>query len=101
MADAEGPDEVIHQSTRLRLVATLKGLPEGEPIEFARLKAVMQLTDGNLGAHLTTLSNAGYITVAKEAPEKKKSRTLITLTDKGRLAFERHIIFLKSIIRED
>ena len=93
----DGPDEVIHQSTRLRLVATLKGLPEGEAIEFPRLKAVMKLTDGNLGAHLTTLANAGYVVVTKDESEKRP-KTLITLTDAGRIAFEKHILFLKGII---
>ena len=94
---SEKPDEVIHQSTRLRLVAALKGLPEGEPIDFPRLKAVMKLTDGNLGAHLTTLANAGYVIVTKDESEKR-AKTLITLTPAGRLAFEQHLVFLKSII---
>jgi DNA-binding MarR family transcriptional regulator len=94
-----GPDEVIHQSTRLRLMGALKGLPEGEPIEFPRLKEIMKLTDGNLGAHLSKLSEAGYITVAKDESDRR-TRTLITLTGKGRLAFARHIEFLKSIIEE-
>jgi DNA-binding MarR family transcriptional regulator len=93
----DGPDEVIHQSTRLRLVAALNALPEGEAIEFPRLKEVMQLTDGNLGAHLTTLANAGYVTVVKDESERRP-RTLIRLTAQGHIAFDRHIAFLKSII---
>ena len=95
----DGPDEVIHQSTRLRLMATLKALPEGGAIEFPRLKAIMKLTDGNLGAHLNTLSNAGYVVVTKDETDRR-TRTLITLTRKGKLAYARHIEFLKSIIDE-
>lgn len=95
----EGPDEIIHQSTRLRLVAVLKGLPEGAAIEFPRLKAIMKLTDGNLGAHLNTLGNAGYVVVDKDESERR-TRTMITLTRKGRIAYERHIAFLRSIIDE-
>jgi DNA-binding MarR family transcriptional regulator len=98
-ASADGPDEVIHQSTRLQLVAALKALPEGEPIEFPRLKSIMKLTDGNLAAHLTTLTNAGYVAVAKDESDRR-TRTLIRLTRKGRLAFEKHIAFLKGIIDE-
>jgi DNA-binding MarR family transcriptional regulator len=94
---SDGPDEVIHQSTRLRLVATLKALPPGDAIEFPRLKEIMKLTDGNLGAHLTTLANAGYVTVAKDEHDRRP-RTLITLTQKGRRAFEKHILFLRGII---
>lgn len=96
---SEGPDEIIHQSTRLRIVAALKGLPPGEGIEFPRLKAIMKLTDGNLGAHLNTLSNAGYVDVVKDEADRRV-RTVVTLTRKGRAAFARHIEFLKGIIED-
>jgi len=95
----EGPDEIIHQSTRLRLVAVLKGLPEDEAIEFPRLKAIMKLTDGNLGAHLNTLASAGYVTVTKDESDRR-TRTMVVLTRKGRAAFAKHIAFLRNIIDE-
>ena len=28
-----GPDEIIHQSTRLKLMAALRGLPDGEMLD--------------------------------------------------------------------
>ena len=58
-----GPDEIIHQSLRLKIMATLNALPRGERLEFPKLKALLKATDGNLGAHIGTLENAGYIAV--------------------------------------
>jgi DNA-binding MarR family transcriptional regulator len=91
------PDEVIHQSMRLKIMAALKAVPEDEPIEFTRLKALLQATDGNLGAHLTTLENAGYVGIMKDFVGKKP-RTRITMTRTGRRAFERHVAYLRDIL---
>lgn len=95
----EGPDEVIHQSTRLRIAATLNALPEGDMLEFGRLKAIMNATDGNMGTHLTALEKAGYIEVAKDFVGKKP-RTRVALSAAGRTAFKRHVAFLKTLIDE-
>ena len=59
-------DEIIHQPVRLKIMAALKALPTGEAIEFVRLKAIVQATEGNLGAHLTTLENAtlGFVSAS-------------------------------------
>src|SRR6185312_13914566 len=75
----DGPDEIIHQSTRLRIAATLNALPQGEMLEFGRLKAIMNATDGNMGTHLTALEKAGYIEVVKDFLGKKP-RTRIALS---------------------
>ena len=94
---SSGPDEVIHQSTRLKLMAALRGVPSGDMVEFTRLKAVLKATDGNLGTHLAALEKAGYITVAKDFVGKKP-RTRVAMTRAGRLAFETHVAYLKDII---
>lgn len=87
-------DELIHQPHRLTIMAALDGDPD--PIGFARLKAISGATDGNLGAHLTTLERAGYVAVEKLATGR--SRTLVRITPAGRQAFRRHCDFLQSII---
>ena len=94
---SEAPDEIVHQSTRLRILAALDAEADGTPLDFARLKSAVEATDGNLGAHLTTLEKAGYVAVAKE-PVGKRTRTLVTLTPAGRTAFVRHLAFLKNIV---
>jgi DNA-binding MarR family transcriptional regulator len=91
------PDEIIHQSTRLKLMATLKSLPPGEQVEFTRLKAILKATDGNLGAHLTALEKPGYVEVAKDFVGKKP-RTRVTITRAGRTAFDNHVAYLRDII---
>jgi DNA-binding MarR family transcriptional regulator len=91
------PDEIIHQQVRLRIMATLNALAEGERLEFTRLKAILNATDGNLGAHLVTLENAGYIGVEKDFVARKP-RTRVTLTRAGRKAFARHVAYLREIL---
>jgi DNA-binding MarR family transcriptional regulator len=91
------PDEIIHQQTRLRIMATLNALADRERVEFGRLKAIVRATDGNLGAHLTTLESAGYIAVEKDFVGRKP-RTRVALTRSGRKAFTRHVAYLRGIL---
>ena len=92
-----GPDEIIHQSLRLRIMATLNAQSKSEQLEFTRLKALLKATDGNLGAHIATLENAGYIAVEKDFVDKKP-RTRVQATPAGRRAFESHVSYLRELI---
>jgi DNA-binding MarR family transcriptional regulator len=92
-----GPDEIIHQSLRLKIMATLNALPPGERLEFPRLKALLKATDGNLGAHLATLESAGYIAVEKDFADRKP-RTRVSVTAAGKRAFEGHVAYLRELI---
>lgn len=92
-----GPDETIHQSTRLKIMAALNALPRSEQLEFARLKKITGATDGNLGAHITTLESADYIKVTKDFVGKKP-RTRVSLTAVGRKAFRAHADYLRDIL---
>ena len=93
----EQPDATIHQPIRLKIMAALKALPDREPIEFARLKAMVGATDGNLGAHITTLEEAGYVEVEKDFVARKP-RTRVRLARTGRRAFESYIAYLREIV---
>jgi DNA-binding MarR family transcriptional regulator len=93
----EQPDPIIHQPVRLKIMAALKGLPPSDPIEFVRLKAVVGATEGNLGAHITTLEEAGYVSVEKDFVAKRP-RTRIGMTRQGRRAFEEYIDYLREIV---
>ncbi len=90
-------NESIHQSTRLRMMATLNALGARELLEFNRLKAVLGISDGNMSTHLTTLEKAGYIQIAKDIVGKK-TRTQIALTREGRRAFQEHVSYLRSLL---
>ena len=93
----EHPDALIHQPTRLKIMAALSPLPDRQPIEFVRLKALVGATDGNLGAHCTTLEEAGYVAIEKDFVDKKP-RTRLSLTRKGRRAFEDYVSFLRGVV---
>lgn len=91
------PDEIIHQTMRLRIMATLNAMPRGELVEFTRLKALLKATDGNLGAHLAALQRARYLSIEKDF-DGNRPRTRASLTKEGRQAFVRHVEFLNNII---
>jgi DNA-binding MarR family transcriptional regulator len=91
------PDEIIHQSLRLKIMATLNALPRGDRIEFPKLKALLKATDGNLGAHIATLESAGYVAIEKDFADRKP-RTRISMTPAGRRAFEGHVAYLRDLI---
>jgi DNA-binding MarR family transcriptional regulator len=90
-------DEVIHQSTRLRIMAALNVLAPASWLEFTRLKAIVETTDGNLGAHLETLAKAGYIAIDKRFVGRKP-QTRVQATRSGRRAFAAHVAHLRSIL---
>ncbi len=90
-------DDLIHQPLRLKIMAALYAERHGEPLEFSRLKAITQATDGNLGSHLTALEKAGYLEIAKDFVGKRP-RTRATVTPAGRRAFRRHVDYLRSVV---
>ncbi len=90
-------DNIIHQPVRLQIMSSLVALDPGEQVDFVYLRKILNLTDGNLGAHLARLENAGYIKIEKTFIARKP-RTFINATGKGRDAFEEHITALEAII---
>lgn|SRR5579875_1817668 len=93
------PDPVIHQPARLRIMAALKPLPAAAPLEFTRLKALTGATDGNLGAHLATLEQSGYVEILKDFVGRKP-RTRVRMSKAGRRAFDAYVAYLREIVGE-
>lgn len=91
-------NETIHQSTRLRIMSSLVTLETGEQMDFRSLTDLLALTDGNLGAHLLKLEEAGYVRVEKSFVDRKP-RTHLSVTAKGRAAFEEHVAALQAVLR--
>ncbi|MBW3600819.1 MAG: transcriptional regulator [Planctomycetes bacterium] len=92
-------DPVIHQTTRLRLMAVICHLEEGDSIDFTALKKELALTDGNLGAQLTKLEEAKYLKI-KKGFVGRRPRTQVQATPRGRAAFAGHCEALRQIIDE-
>lgn len=90
-------NEIIHQPVRLRIMAVLVALPTDTQASFNHLKDVLELTDGNLGAHLRKLEEAGYIVITKTFV-KNKPQTYAEATIAGRRAFAEHVAVLESIL---
>lgn len=87
----------IHQMTRLKIMSALNALPPQASLEFSRLKKILKVTDGNLGAHLETLEKAKYI-VAEKSFVDRKPQTRLKITPAGQRAFAEHIAKLREII---
>jgi DNA-binding MarR family transcriptional regulator len=91
-------NETIHQPVRLRIMAALVILEPTVEVDFAYLRRLLDVTDGNLGAHLRKLEEAGYIAVNKIFVERKP-RTFVIATDAGRKVFKEHVAALESILK--
>jgi DNA-binding MarR family transcriptional regulator len=85
--DAFSLDETIHVRARLGIMAFLVG---AQKADFNTLKAHLEITDGNLSLHLKKLEEAGYVALRRTL-EGKRTRTVVTLTDEGREAFEAYL----------
>jgi DNA-binding MarR family transcriptional regulator len=91
-------DDIIHQPARLRIMAALSALGAREQVDFTYLKEKLGLTDGNLGAHLRALEEAGYITVEKTFVERRP-KTFLAANAAGRKAFAVHVAALQAILK--
>jgi len=85
---------VIHGKLRLALLSLLSGVDEAE---FTWLRGKTGSTDGNLGAQLLKLEEAGYISVEKKFV-KRKPQTLYRMTEAGHAALTEYIAALKQLL---
>lgn len=90
-------DPIIHQPVRLRIMAALTALDDDAQMDFVALRDLLEVTDGNLGAHLRKLEEAGYVSIEKTFVARKP-RTYVSVTPEGRRAFEEHVKALKEIL---
>lgn len=92
-------DPVIHVPARLRIVATLAALPEGDNLSFTRLQEMIGLTPGNLITHLRKLEDAGYV-VTEKTGNGAASRTTAALTQQGRTALDSYSAAIRNLLGE-
>jgi DNA-binding transcriptional ArsR family regulator len=94
---ADELDPVIHAPARLRIVATLAALPDGDSLSFTRLQDMTGLTPGNLITHLRKLEDASYLTSEKTS-NGTVSITTLTLTGHGRAALKTYTRTLRNLL---
>jgi DNA-binding PadR family transcriptional regulator len=85
---------VIHGKLRLALLSLLAGVEEAE---FTWLRGKTGSTDGNLGAQLLKLEEAGYVAVEKKFVTRKP-QTLYRITENGRQALTEYVQALKQLL---
>jgi DNA-binding MarR family transcriptional regulator len=90
-------DPVIHAQARLRVVATLATLNDGDRIAFPRLQDILQMTAGNLSVHLRKLEDANYVEITK-THRGRTPTTLVRLSRRGRLAFEEYTAAVRALL---
>ena len=90
-------DPLIHVPTRLRIVATLAALPDGDALSFTRLQDLIGLTPGNLIVHLRKLEDAEYIS-SEKTRNGTVSVTTVALTGHGRTAFGAYTRTLRDLL---
>ena len=94
MPDLPELDPVIHGKLRLAILSLLSSVDDAE---FTWLRDKTGSTDGNLGAHLLKLEEAGYIDVEKKFILRKPV-TLYRMTEAGRNALASYIRALRTLL---
>jgi DNA-binding MarR family transcriptional regulator len=83
--------------SRIRL-GVMSILIVNDSVSFNELKQMLQLTDGNLASHLSTLEQGEYLKVQK-AFIGRKTNTTYTITPLGKQAFKAHLDALEKMIK--
>ena len=94
MPDLPELNPVVHGRLRLALLSLLSGVEEAE---FTWLRAKTEATDGNLGAQLLKLEEAGYLSVEKKFV-LRKPQSLYRITETGRQALADYVRALKQLL---
>ena len=95
MAIIDGLNKSFENKIRLGIMSVLAA---NGSADFATLKSLLGLTDGNLASHTRSLEEAGYIRCEKKFVGRKPNTTYI-ITSSGREAFTAHINALENFLK--
>jgi DNA-binding HxlR family transcriptional regulator len=87
-------DPVIHGKLRLAVLSLLVTVQEAD---FTWLRQKTGSTDGNLGAQMLKLEEAGYVAMEKRFAGRKP-QTLYRMTPVGREALAGYVAALKTLL---
>lgn len=88
-------DKAFNNKIRLGIMSVLV---VNEWVDFKEMKALLELTDGNLATHIIALEKIEYLTVKKEFVGKK-TKTSYQATEKGKTAFVKHLEGLEKLLK--
>lgn len=84
--------------SRIRL-GIMSILMVNDSVDFATLKEMLDITDGNLASHISALEKLEYVLVNKQFIGKKPNTTYVA-TVLGKTAFMEHLSALESLIKK-
>jgi hypothetical protein len=87
---------LIHDPERLRIVATLAALHDGEALAVTRLQKMIRLPPDSLISGVCELGGAGYVQAERHADDPVPST--VALTYHGRAALDRYAIGLRRLV---
>jgi DNA-binding MarR family transcriptional regulator len=93
--DGGGFDRLIYERVRLGIMSALA---TNEALTFNELKALFNVSDGNLGAHARKLEEAGYIACTKSF-EARRPKSEYRMTPVGRKALLRYLEHIEAVIK--
>lgn len=88
-------DPLLQHRSRLGALVLLAG---ADALTFSRLKSLLEETDGNLGAQLRKLENAGYVEARKEFVNRKPV-TWYALLPAGQKALKGHLKAVEAMLK--
>lgn len=83
--------------SRIR-IGIMSALMVNDSLNFNDLKALIDITDGNLATHIKTLEEHKYVDV-KKGFIGRKTNTTYSITKAGEKAFRAHLDALEQIIK--
>jgi len=90
-------DRLVHEPAHYRMLSVLYVVERGD---FLFIKNQTGLTKGNLSSHMTKLEDAGYVRAKKEFVGRKP-HTMLSMTKKGRKAFEHYWKLMAGVIGKE
>jgi DNA-binding MarR family transcriptional regulator len=94
-ADDAKFDRLIYERVRLGIMSALA---VREELTFTELKALFDVSDGNLSAHARKLEEANYLTCTKSF-EDRRPRSVYRITTVGRNALHRYLDHVEAVIK--
>jgi DNA-binding transcriptional ArsR family regulator len=88
-------DRLVYERVRLGIMSALA---VREELTFTELKALFDVSDGNLSAHARKLEEAKYLTCSKSF-ERRRPKTIYRLTALGKSALNRYLDHVEAVIK--
>ncbi len=88
-------DRLVYERVRLGIMSALA---VNEQLTFNDLKALFEVSDGNLSAHARKLEEAGYVSCTKTF-EARRPKSEYRITPTGRKALQRYLEHIEAVIK--